>query len=192
MAARVHRFGKDNQLTLNTILQGAWALLLAHYSGESDVVFGATVSGRAAAIDRVEDLVGLFINTLPMRARIHDNATTAAWLGLLQALQSESREYEYTPLASVHAWSDVPRGRPIFDSIFVFENYPLGAALDRRTEPYTSATPSSVEQTNYPLTIVVDPSLTFRFIFDADRFDAPTIARAFRSLSSPPHSHGFA
>jgi condensation domain-containing protein len=113
---------RQHQLTLNTIAQGAWALVLSRYSGEDDIVFGITVSGRPADLAGVESMVGPFINTLPVRVNIDWDADLLPWLRDLQARQLEVRQYEFSPLAQVQGWSEVPRGKALFESIFVFEN----------------------------------------------------------------------
>src|SRR5205823_3450103 len=118
-------FARQQQLTLNSIAQGAWAMLLSRYSSEMDVVFGATVSGRPAELPGVETMVGLFINTLPVRVQIRAREQVLAWLRQFQQQQVEQREYEYSPLAQVQSWSDVAHGLPLFESIVVFENYPI-------------------------------------------------------------------
>ncbi len=92
---------RQQQLTLNTLVQGAWALLLSRYSGEPDVVFGVTVSGRPSALFGVEFMVGLFINTLPLRAQINPQQRLLPWLQSLQVQQAEARQFEYSPLAQI-------------------------------------------------------------------------------------------
>ena len=99
--------GRRHQLTLNTIVQGAWATLLSHYPGQEDVVFGATTSGRPAALVGVDSIDGLFINTLPVRAIIGDEESLIPWLEDLQARQIKARQYEYSPLVEVQRWSEV-------------------------------------------------------------------------------------
>ncbi|MFL5543033.1 MAG: condensation domain-containing protein, partial [Longimicrobiaceae bacterium] len=128
--ARLEEVARERQVTLNTILQGAWALLLSRYSGGDDVVFGATVSGRPAELDGVEEMIGVFINTIPVRVKVPAGARVGAWLAELQRAQAEAREYEYAPLVQVQGWSEVPRGTPLFESIFVAESLPAddGAA----------------------------------------------------------------
>ena len=123
----LQRAAVRHRLTLNTILQGAWAVLLSRYSGETDVVFGATVSGRPGNLPGVESMVGLFINTLPVRARVDRRQQLTSWLKQLQQEQAEARQYEYAPLVEIQRWSEVPPGAPLFDSIVVFENYAVGA-----------------------------------------------------------------
>src|SRR6185295_3636767 len=127
--ARMQRFAQRHQLTQNTLVQGAWALLLSSLSRREDIVFGVVVSGRSAQVTEVESIVGLFINTLPVRATITADAELTVWLKQLQAQQTEISQYEYSPLTRVQAWSEVEPGQPLFESIFVFENYP-GSATD--------------------------------------------------------------
>ena len=124
-------------VTPSTLVQGAWGLLLSRYAGEEDVVFGATVSGRPAELAGVEEMVGLFINTLPVRVRVEAEAPLGGGSGRLQEEQAEAREYEHAPLVEVQRWSGVPPGEALFGSLVVFENYPIDEALgeqeDRRT-----------------------------------------------------------
>src|SRR5581483_3085972 len=126
--AGLQRLAREQQVTLNTLVQGAWALLLARYSGQDDVVFGATVSGRPAGLAGVEEMVGLFINTLPVRVQVCAEQRLIPWLQQLQEQQAEARQYEYSPLTQVQGWSEVPRGQPLFESLLVFENYPISAS----------------------------------------------------------------
>ena len=115
---------RQHHLSLNSLVQGAWAVLLSRYSGEEDVIFGVVVSGRPAALAGVESMVGLFMNTLPVRVRVSPEASLIPWLQALQAQQVEARHYEYSPLVQVQRWSDVPPGLPLFDTLLVFQNYP--------------------------------------------------------------------
>src|SRR6185436_11435234 len=98
ITAGLQALAQQHQLTLNTLVQGAWALLLSRYSGEADVVFGVTVSGRPATLAGVETMVGLFINTLPARVKIPTTQSILDWLQALQAQQLEARQYDYSPL----------------------------------------------------------------------------------------------
>jgi amino acid adenylation domain-containing protein/non-ribosomal peptide synthase protein (TIGR01720 family) len=120
---------RRHRLTLNTLLQGVWAILLSRYSGESDVVFGVTVSGRPESLPGVESILGLFVNTLPVRVEILPQSALGPWLGRLQQQQVRMRELEHTPLARIQGWSDVPRGTGLFHTLFSFENFPVGAAF---------------------------------------------------------------
>ncbi|MBI5649976.1 MAG: amino acid adenylation domain-containing protein [Chloroflexi bacterium] len=170
---------REQRLTLNTLAQGAWALVLSRYSGEDDVVFGATVSGRPPELSGAAEMVGVFINTLPVRARVPRDQSLATWLSELQTQQIEMRQYEYTPLAQIQQWSAIPRGAPLFESILVFENVPVGDALRARDTGLEILNVRSVEQTNYPITAVAGPSseLLLKLVYDAARFDKPTMTR---------------
>src|SRR5205814_5498078 len=123
--SRLKAAARREQLTLNTMVQAAWSLLLSRYSGQDDVVFGVTVSGRPAALAGVESMVGLFINTLPMRVHVRGDGPLRAWLKAIQGQQVEQRQYEFSPLVQVQGWSAVPTGEPLFRSLLVFENYPV-------------------------------------------------------------------
>src|SRR6185369_9420987 len=94
---QVQRFAREQQVTVNTVLQAAWALLLSRYSGEEDVLFGATVSGRPAELAGVEQMVGLFINSLAVRVKVSSEAQVGTWLRQLQAQMMELRQFEFTP-----------------------------------------------------------------------------------------------
>ena len=177
--AALERFARAHGLTLNTVLQGAWALLLHRYSGEEDVVFGATTSGRPADLPGIEAMVGLFINTLPVRVQAAPEATIVPWLEQLQARQVEQLSYAYSPLAEVQGWSEVPRGQPLFESLLVVENYPVGDSLRQEGGPLHVIDARMVEQTSYPLTVMATPGseLALRVSYAAERFDEATIAR---------------
>ncbi|OKH59462.1 non-ribosomal peptide synthetase [Scytonema sp. HK-05] len=172
-------FARKHQLTLNTLVQAAWAILLSRYSGESDVVFGVTVSGRSPAIKGVESIVGLFINTLPMRVGMSDEDTVLPILKEIHKQQVEISTYEYTPLVQIQRLSDVPQGLPLFESIVVFENYPVDAALQQQNSNLRIGDVRTIEQTNYPLTVIAQPGveLSLRFIYDTQRFESASVTR---------------
>ncbi|MDZ7286756.1 MAG: amino acid adenylation domain-containing protein, partial [candidate division KSB1 bacterium] len=181
LSRQLQALARQHQLTLNTLLQAAWALVLHRYSGEADIVFGTTVSGRPTEIAGVENMVGLFINTLPLRVRLASDPPVLALLGQIQHHAAEMRQFEYSPLVQVQSWSEVPAGTPLFDSILVFENYPADTALARRREDGGLAIQDirSFERTNYPLTFVSGPRrpMALELAYDARRFDRDTIQR---------------
>jgi surfactin family lipopeptide synthetase C len=173
LAARQHH------LTLNNLVQGAWALLISRYSGESDVVFGATVSGRPPQLKQVESMVGLFINTLPIRAKVTAKTELLPWLKQLQTQALEEEQYAYFSLAEIQKISDILPGMPLFDSILVFENYPLDSAKPETQKTLEISHISCWERTNYPITVVINPGsqLAGRIVYDTNCFDEQTIAR---------------
>ncbi|MDE3155808.1 MAG: amino acid adenylation domain-containing protein [Acidobacteriota bacterium] len=174
------------RVTLNTLVQGAWALLLGRLSGETDVLFGETVAGRPADLPGADAMIGLFINTLPVRVPLPAAVTAGDWLRSLQDAGTDARRYDYCPLVDVHGWSEVPRQTPLFDSLVVFENYP--ASTREAVMPgFTIGSAETWERTNYPLTLIVSPGtqLELRWIFDAGRFDETAMVRwmeAFRTI----------
>ena len=124
LSQSLQHFARRRGLTANTVFQGAWALLLSRYSGDRDVVFGATVTTRPPSVEGIERMVGLFLNTLPVRVTLDDAVKTRTWLSTLQLEQAEARMHESTALADIQRWSELTRGTALFDSLLVFENYP--------------------------------------------------------------------
>ncbi|MCP4540461.1 MAG: amino acid adenylation domain-containing protein, partial [Chloroflexi bacterium] len=178
--AALRSFAKQHRLTLNTLVQGAWALLLSHYSGEEDIVFGVTTSGRPTNMAGSEKMIGLFINTLPARVWVSPGTLLLPWLKEIQTQQVEVRQYEYSPLVEVQGWSQVPRGMPLFESIVVFQNYPVDASLREQGKDLNIRDTCSNQRTNYPLTVVVEASaesLSLRIGYESGRFGAATITQ---------------
>ncbi|WP_412080833.1 non-ribosomal peptide synthase/polyketide synthase [Streptomyces sp. SCL15-4] len=183
VSARLRETAQRAGLTLNTVLQGAWALLLSRYGGGTDVVFGTTVSGRPAELPGVTSMVGLFINTLPTRVRVDGSRPLPEWLREIQTAQSEARRHDFVSLAQVQSWSEVPGGTALFDSLVVFENYPFDAgALSRHGLAMEQE--RDLEPTNYPLSVVVAPgdTLTVNLDYDPAAFDAATVTALGESL----------
>ncbi|HEX2326854.1 MAG TPA: condensation domain-containing protein, partial [Chloroflexota bacterium] len=174
---------RRHQVTLSTVVQGAWALLLGRHCGLADVVFGLTVSGRPADLQGVESMVGMFINTLPVRVRVDPGEPLVPWLRRLQAQQAELRQFEYTPLVRLHGWTGLPPRAPLFESIVVFENYPVGGALQEGSSLEVSAS-GAVEQTNYPLSLVAGPGerLALKLLYDPARYAPQTAERLLGHL----------
>ncbi|MDX1696252.1 MAG: amino acid adenylation domain-containing protein, partial [Ketobacteraceae bacterium] len=182
--AQLQQFARDNHITLNTVLQAGWGVLLARYSGEEDIVFGTTVSGRPADLNGVENIVGLFINTLPLRVQIADDTRFVPLLQSMQEEQLDLRRFEATPLVDIHHHSEVPGDQTLFDSILVFENYPVGDAVRAGDELLDISQVTSIEHTNYPLTLIVEPkdSIRLKLSYDATLFDGSTIDRMLSHL----------
>lgn len=178
MSAGISTFARRYRLTPGTILEGAWALLLSSYTGQQDVVFGVVMSGRSIEMTGVESMVGLFINTLPVRAQVRPQMSLLALLEELQAQLTEIRQYEQTPLPDVQSWSELPHGAQLFDSIFVFENYPVDASakewLKHQEARLSISDIHFYERSNYPLTITAVPGgrLSLKMLYDPRLGDA--------------------
>ncbi|MDQ4031964.1 MAG: amino acid adenylation domain-containing protein, partial [Actinomycetota bacterium] len=182
-SSRLHEAAKRNGLTLNTVVQGAWALLLSRYSGERDVAFGTTVSGRPAELPGVEEMVGMFINTVPTRVTVADEQDVVSWLRELQAEQSESRQFDFVSLARIQAWSDLPAAVNLFDSVVVFENYPI-TDTSADDAGLRVADVQALDTTNFPLTLIasLEDRLGFNLAYDPKLFDTATVERIAERL----------
>ncbi|MFP2911948.1 condensation domain-containing protein, partial [Pyxidicoccus sp. 3LFB2] len=177
--AAIQDFARRHQLTLNTLLQASWALLLGRYAGESDVLFGATTAARPAELPSSQAMMGLFINSLPVRVQLDAHQPVLSWLRQLQERQSTQSAYEHTPLVQVQSWSQLPRGASLFDSLLVFENYPIESSLRQRSGALQVLDVQAFNHTNYPLTAIVSPGprLALTLSYEEARFSAETIDR---------------
>jgi amino acid adenylation domain-containing protein len=184
--ASLQSLARQQQLTLNTILQGAWAILLSRYSGENDIVFGGVVSGRPTNLTGVESMVGVFINTLPVRVSINPKESLIPWLKQLQIQQNEVRQYEYTPLIEIQKWSEIPTGQPLFESIFNFQNYPINSSLQKPIDNLKISNIDSFIHPHYPLTISVqvDSELSLKISCDRTRFNNDKSTRMLGHLQT--------
>jgi amino acid adenylation domain-containing protein/non-ribosomal peptide synthase protein (TIGR01720 family) len=172
-SAILQGFAREAQVTLATVFQGAWALLLARLGGDRDVVFGHTVSGRPADLPQADSMVGLFINTLPLRAKIESARPVGAWLRALQERVMAAREFEHTPLVKIQGWTEVPRDRSLFETLLVFENYPIDEALSGALGSLRVEEAHSHERTHYPATMIVAPSEEITLLMLHDRARLP-------------------
>ncbi len=171
-------FSRRHQLTLNTVFQGAWAMLLNRYSGARDVVFGVAVSGRPPELPEVESIVGMLVNTLPARIEVTPGATLLPWLREIQERQVTMRKYEYTPLMQIQAWSEVPKGTQLFESIVGFENHPIDTSLGSRSGKAELRDIIHYHHaTGYALNVMIDPGreLLLKIMYDVGRFEAADI-----------------
>ncbi|MEJ2856828.1 MULTISPECIES: amino acid adenylation domain-containing protein [unclassified Saccharothrix] len=180
-STRLYEFARTHGLTVNTLVQAAWALLLARSSGQRDVCFGATVSGRPADLPGADAITGIFINTLPVRVRVDGTRPIVAWLRELQDQQAESRRFEHVPLTRLRSWSGVSEGANLFDSAVVFENYPveLGDGMGLREI-------EAVETTSFPLSATVYPSERLGVLlgYEPAMFDAASVERLGERLEA--------
>jgi amino acid adenylation domain-containing protein/non-ribosomal peptide synthase protein (TIGR01720 family) len=166
---RLQAFARSERITLNTLVQGAWALLLARWTGQDRVCFGATVAGRPSDLSGVEEMLGLFINTLPVVVTRDPKVSLGDWLRDLQALNAALREHEATSLVDIQRWAGLP-GQALFDSIVVFENYPVQQTLEETGVGLRFGPIAHRSATNYPVTLVAsgDARLDLSLGYDAD------------------------
>jgi non-ribosomal peptide synthase protein (TIGR01720 family) len=181
---QLRRQAQQQQLTLNTMVAGAWALLLSHYAGEPEVVFGATVSGRPAELPGVERMVGPFINTLPVRVAVAAETAAGPWLQDLQAQLVELRQYEYSPL--VQQWSEVGLGAELFETLLVYENYPVEAEVQQQAQQLRVHKGGSEVRTKYALTLVVGSGaeLVLYLAYERGRYGAAEAERLLAEVAA--------
>ena len=179
---RLRELAQAHQLTVNTFAQAAWALVLSRYSGERDVVFGVTVAGRPVSLPQMQRTVGLFINSIALRVQLPvpgQRCTVRQWLQGLLERNMELREYEYLPLVNIQECSELPKGQPLFQSLFVFENAPVETAVLDHAQHLNASSDSGRTHTNFPLTAVCYPGddLGLHLSFDQRYFDVATVER---------------
>ena len=184
LTAAIENLGRSHRLTLSTLLQGAWALLLSRYSGRTDVLFGVTVSGRPPELSGVESMVGMFINVLPMRVAVTEDSNLFNWLRELQSTMVELRRFEAIPVSQIQAWSDVPAGMQLFESILIVQNLPFLSSLQERGDRLGIESARYLERTHYPLTVTVVPGkeMAIKISFESRRFDGDAIERTLGHL----------
>jgi non-ribosomal peptide synthetase component F len=141
-------------------------------SGHADVVFGGVVSGRPPALSGSDRCVGLFINTLPIRVEVPTDGDAAEWLRALQTRQAEQRQYEFVPLVRIKSWSEVPADASLFETLLVFENYPVEPLGRERRELLVSAIDYHMAE-SYPLVAAIGPGrrVTIDLKYDLRRVD---------------------
>ena len=174
LTGRLQGLARQRGLTLNTVVQGLWAVLLGRLTGRDDVVFGVTVAGRPAELAGVERMVGLFINTLPLRVRLEPGEPLAALLAGIQESQSRLLAHQHVGLAEIQRAAGAGE---LFDTLVVFENYPVDhAALAGPGADLRVAGVEGHDATHYPLSLAVVPGerLHLRLDFDPARFDRET------------------
>ncbi|MGB7440890.1 MAG: amino acid adenylation domain-containing protein [Coleofasciculaceae cyanobacterium] len=165
---------QDNELTLNTLLQGVWALLLSRYSSEEEVLFGVTKACHGSAVAGAEFL----INPLPVRVSVSPERPLLPWLKELQTRWTTWQDYEHTPLVKVQEWSDIPHDTPLFESILVLEN--------DQGDSWENQDFLLAEQTSFPLKVQVSigSELLLTIEYDSQRFEQATITRMLGHLQT--------
>lgn len=173
ISTRIASFCQNYQITLSTLLQAAWALLLSRYSGQQDIIFGITVSVRPPEINNIDNMIGLAINTIPLRVKINEQQIIVNYLRKVQEIFIEISEYATSSLTDIHVWSQIEKGSHLFDTILVVENYPYTIT---NTEDITFKHPKIIDPTHYSLSLTakMDPineNLSIRFAYDLNQVD---------------------
>lgn len=168
------QFARQNHVTMNTVVAGAWAIMLSHLSGDDAVTYGMVVSGRPAELPGAASIVGLFMNTLPLRFNVPGDQNITDWLADIQKSMTSLHDLQHVSLVDVHSWSSVPRGKPLFETVLDFANFSQANWRDAVTNGMGMEISDirSVEQTNYPLTLTGTPGeqLALDVNYQVDRF----------------------
>ncbi|MER7644101.1 non-ribosomal peptide synthase/polyketide synthase [Streptomyces sp. NPDC126522] len=178
--SRLAARARERGVTLGTLVQGAWGLLVGRMTGREDVLFGTTVAGRDAAVDGIESMIGLFINTLPTRLRWAPGDTLGALLDRLQEEQSALLDHQHLGLADIQRATGHAGDGELFDTLVVFENYPGGEGAPGITDPtgmVAVAGHAFHDAVHYPLALIVKPGrrLDLRLKHHARRLDADAV-----------------
>jgi len=175
---------RDHQITLNTLVMGAWAQLLSRYSGATDVSFGVTLSLRRAAPEGFADMIGPLVNTVPMRVSVQPDTALLPWLKGLRSDWLDMRAHAWAPLTRIRQWSTIPREHPLISTLVVFERMPLGPALAAERSRWTSRHFSRRSGASHPLTLIVfgEPELSLKIVYDRSLFDAAAIGPMLEHL----------
>ena len=170
-------------ITENTFIQTAWGILLGRYNNTNDVVFGSVVSGRPAEVEGVEEMIGLFINTIPVRIRTKEATVIKDLLKEVHQVSVESINHHYVQLAQVQAESEL--GRELFDHLLVFENFPVHEMMEKELKSSNNSeglellSSDGIEQINYDFSIAVIPGSPMQFVFkyDGNQYSASLLGR---------------
>lgn len=179
-------FAKNTEITLNSIFQGTWALLLHYYANSNDLVFGTIRACRHIPPLKSESMVGLLINNVPMRIKIPSDVNLQSWFQSIKEQNITLREFEHTALADINTWCKNPSDANLFESLFIFENYHLNDSLQSHTNGNGNRTLEYFEQTNYPLTFLVHNGnqILLRLEYDESRFSKNVIQRMLKNIES--------
>ncbi|HSX99772.1 MAG TPA: condensation domain-containing protein, partial [Streptomyces sp.] len=193
--ARLAERAREHGITLGTVVQGAWGLLLGRLTGRDDVVFGTTVSGRDGEVEGIASMVGLFINTLPTRFRWSPRESLAALLVRLQEEQARLLDHQHLGLAEIQRLTGHAGSGELFDTLVVFENYPAETDLRDASGTVRIAGDAFHDAVHYPLALVVKPGrrLDLRLKHHAERLDGDTVrtlgdrlARVLEAIAEAP------
>jgi len=174
--AALQQYCRQHGITANTLIQGAWLLVLQRYTGQRCVAFGATVAGRPESLPQAQQMLGLFINTLPVIQTVEPTQPLDQWLQQLQSDNLDLREHAHAPLADIQRWSG-QGGQALFDSIIVFENYPIDQRLEQAQGGLRFGASNSHDVTNVPmdLAVTLGQTLAIEYLFLRSHFSTAAV-----------------
>ena len=183
---RLSSFAKQHKVTLSSLFTSAWGLLLQRYNDLEDIIFDTTVSGRSAKIKGIGNMVGMFINTLPLRIQAHSDEKMSDFLERSYTASKQREEFENTSLAIINEYLEAYPGETLFDSVLILENYPLDKQLMLEKGKLSVESFSISGMTHYDLTLIITifEDIEFNVTFNKDLFDEETIDRLFGHLTT--------
>lgn len=187
LTSRLREVARKHNVTLNTLVMGGWAILLGRFCNESDVVFGAVRTARVNAIPDADSIVGLFLNTIPVRVAVDPSTPVAEMLKQIYAqwIWVGHRRYDFTPLVQIKRVSDLPKSEPIFNSLVVFENQGFDTALANSQPRWLERNFTLHERIGLPLALSAfgDKAMALRLEYDVHHFSRETALRILGYLS---------
>ncbi|MEQ8172732.1 MAG: condensation domain-containing protein, partial [Candidatus Eremiobacterota bacterium] len=169
--AECQKFASSGGVTINALLQCAWSSVLSAYCGSEDILYGTVVSGRPPELTDVENMIGLFINTIPMRIKLSPEESVFYNIKHIHNAIQEGNNFSHISLNKIQSLSSIPPGESLFYSLFVFENYPFDEHA-REGKSIVMSDLKAYEKTNYPLNLIIVPGreLCVKFSYDGDCF----------------------
>ncbi len=183
------KLSQQHEVTLNSVFQGAWSILLSKYSGEESVLFGTTVNGRPTELIGSDKMVGLFINTVPVRYQyVNKEQSVGSWLKDIHESTVKANDYAYLSLGEIHQLSDVPSNHRLFESVLVFENYPLDLEVlnhQHEGQPHFSNI-EGIECSDLPLNLVIYPGekIKIKLAFQSETYSEASIKSILQHLNN--------
>lgn len=185
-ASRLGQAALAQRASQSTLLQAAWAILQSRYAEREDVVFGVAVAGRPPQVARIESIAGPLVNNIPFRLRVGLNDSLAELCERLGHQQVDAQPFEYCPLDQILRAANLPIARRLFDTLVIYENYPLHGAADRQVGSLTLRDMDGTATSSYPLTLVGLPGdgLTLRLLYDRRLYDTEAASRLLQQVAT--------
>ncbi|PCK33429.1 non-ribosomal peptide synthetase [Pseudoalteromonas piscicida] len=180
----VTRFTGEHGLTVNQFIQGLWAYWMASCCNETYALFGQTIAGRPTELSRMAQRVGLYINTQAVHVAVDQNVRVRDYLQAVKSQLTALAQHPHTPLTQAHQWSGIDNDSPLFDCLYVFENYPQDPLQNSAALPFMATTLSEVDETHYPLTFVVGvgAGLSLTLSYQQQCFDEVFIEQSLAAM----------
>lgn len=184
LTKRIRNFVNEQGITMASFFYAMWGILLQKYNRSKDIVFGITLSGRNPKLLGIESMVGLFINTIPLRITFNENDSVLDFIRNIREDCNKIMEYDYMPVVDIKAASEMKNKENLFDSIMVVESYPLDEGLKNRKGILSIDKYDMEETSNYDLTFVVEmfDNVTFTFNYNSKIVDTASLTRIMKYL----------